>query len=42
MRPFGSAHEFLDALVDAEPVQRRRGLRVRALRERRSPATPTT
>jgi glycosyltransferase involved in cell wall biosynthesis len=35
MRPFKSPREFLDALVDAEPAQRRRGLRVRGTRERR-------
>lgn len=40
MRPFTSAREFLDALVDAEPVQRRRGLRPRMQRERRRPADP--
>ncbi len=40
MRPFTSAREFLDALVDAEPVQRRRGLRTRTQRERRRPADP--
>lgn len=40
MRTFGSPHEFLDALVDAEPVQRRRGLRPRVARERRRPAHP--
>ena len=40
MRPFTSAREFMDALVDAEPVQRRRGLRTRTQRERRRPADP--
>ncbi len=40
MRPFTSAREFLDALVDAEPLQRRRGLRPRMQRERRRPADP--
>jgi glycosyltransferase involved in cell wall biosynthesis len=35
MRGFASPRQFLDALVDAEPVQRRRGLRVRGARERR-------
>jgi predicted metal-dependent phosphoesterase TrpH len=40
MRSFTSAREFLDALVDAEPVQRRRGLRTRTQRERRRPAGP--
>lgn len=40
MRPFTSAREFLDALVDAEPIQRRRGLRTRTQRERRRPADP--
>jgi len=40
MRTFTSPHEFLDALVDAEPVQRRRGLRPRVARERRRPAHP--
>jgi phosphatidyl-myo-inositol alpha-mannosyltransferase len=42
MRPFSTAHEFLDALVDAEPVQRRRGLRPRMQRERRHPGSPAT
>ena len=42
MRPFVSAREFLDALVDAEPVQRRRGLRPRMQRERRHPGSPAT
>lgn len=42
MRPFASAREFVDALVDAEPVQRRRGLRPRLQRERRRPANPAT
>ena len=42
MRPFISAREFLDALVDAEPLQRRRGLRPRMQRERRRPADPST
>jgi predicted metal-dependent phosphoesterase TrpH len=42
MRSFTSAREFLDALVDAEPVQRRRGLRPRLQRERRRPADPVT
>lgn len=41
MRRFQSPHEFLDALVDAEPVQRRRGLRTRTSRERRRPAHPS-
>ena len=42
MRPFATAREFLDALVDAEPVQRRRGLRPRMQRERRHPGSPAT
>jgi glycosyltransferase involved in cell wall biosynthesis/predicted metal-dependent phosphoesterase TrpH len=42
IRPFTSARDFLDALVDAEPVQRRRGLRPRVQRERRRPADPAT
>jgi glycosyltransferase involved in cell wall biosynthesis len=41
MRPFASPREFLDALVDAEPVQRRRGLRSRVVRERRRPTAPS-
>ena len=41
MRPFASPREFLDALVDAEPVQRRRGLRSRVARERRRPTAPS-
>lgn len=40
-RPFTSPREFLDALVDAEPVQRRRGLRARIARERRRPTAPS-
>jgi hypothetical protein len=40
MRSFSSPREFLDALVDAEPVQRRRGLRTRVARERRRPTVP--
>ena len=40
MRSFTSPREFLDALVDAEPVQRRRGLRTRVARERRRPTAP--
>ncbi len=40
MRPFGSPREFLEALVDAEPIQRRRGLRVRSARERRRSDVP--
>ena len=42
MRAFASTREFLDALVDAEPIQRRRGLRPRLQRERRHPADPAT
>ena len=42
MRSFTSPREFLDALVDAEPVQRRRGLRTRMARERRRPTAPST
>jgi phosphatidylinositol alpha-mannosyltransferase len=41
MRSFTSPREFLDALVDAEPVQRRRGLRTRIARERRRPMAPS-
>ncbi len=42
MRPFASPREFLDSLVDGEPVQRRRGLRSKMARERRHPAEPAT
>jgi hypothetical protein len=42
MRPFASPREFLESLVDGEPVQRRRGLRSRSARERRHPGEPAT
>lgn len=42
MRSFTTAAEFLAALDDADPVQRRRGLRPRQTRERRRSGTPAT
>lgn len=42
MRPFTSAQDFLAALADAQPVQRRRGLRPRTARERRRPGGAAT
>jgi glycosyltransferase involved in cell wall biosynthesis len=42
MRPFAGPDEFLDALADARPVRRRRGLRGRGARSSRRASQPGT